>query len=208
MLLRLDKNERSSFDDVRDSYMESQLTRARVPLRAIADVKPEWQTSRIVRRNGVRTLTVRGFVKKGFYGSALLDAVAPKIAALKLPPGYRIYYGGEKFNQDDNMPQLLAALGSAWSLFFLCFSSNSGTSRSPSSLCHRYRWPFLVQRSDCMLPVTPSVSWHLSALSACAVSWCEMQSSSSIILKRRSPRGTPSRKQLQRPGSVVCGPYF
>jgi multidrug efflux pump subunit AcrB len=119
ILLRLEKEERSSFDDVRNSYMESQLTRARVPLRAIADVKPEWQTSRIVRRNGVRTLTVRSFVKKGFYASALLNAVAPKIAALKLPPGYRIYYGGEKFNQDDNMPQLLGALGISLVAIFL-----------------------------------------------------------------------------------------
>jgi len=119
ILLRLDKHERSSFDDVRDAYMESQLTRAKVPLRAIADVKPEWQTSRIVRRNGVRTLTVRSFVKRGFYASTLLNAVAPKIAALKLPPGYRIYYGGEKFNQDDNMPQLLGALGISLVAIFL-----------------------------------------------------------------------------------------
>ena len=119
MLLRLEKDERSSFDDVRDAYMESQLTHARVPLRAIADVKPQWQTSRIVRRNGVRTLTVRSFVKKGFYASALLDAVAPKIAALKLPPGYRIYYGGEKFNQDDNMPQMFGALGISLVAIFL-----------------------------------------------------------------------------------------
>jgi outer membrane protein TolC len=119
ILLRLEKDERSSFDSVRNSYMESQLTRARVPLRAIANVKPEWQTSRIVRRNGVRTLTVRSFVKKGFYASTLLDAVAPKIAALKLPPGYRIYYGGEKFNTDDNMPQLLAALGISLVAIFL-----------------------------------------------------------------------------------------
>jgi len=119
ILLRLDKNERSSFDNVRDAYMESQLTHASVPLRAIAAVKPQWQTSRIVRRNGVRTLTLRSYVKKGFYASALLDSVAPKIAALKLPPGYRIYYGGEQFNQDDNMPQLLGALGISLVAIFL-----------------------------------------------------------------------------------------
>jgi outer membrane protein TolC len=119
LLLRLDKNERSSFDDVSDAYMESQLTNARVPLRSISSVKPEWQTSRIVRRNGVRTLTVRSFVKKGFYASALLDAVAPKIAALKLPPGYWIYYGGEKFNQEDALPQMLGALGISLVAIFL-----------------------------------------------------------------------------------------
>ncbi len=119
LLLRLEKDERSSFDDVRDAYMESQLTHASVPLRSIGSIKPEWQTSRIVRRNGVRTLTVRSFVKKGFYASALLDAVAPKIAALKLPPGYWIYYGGEKFNQDDNMPQMLGALSISVVAIFL-----------------------------------------------------------------------------------------
>ncbi|HME41931.1 MAG TPA: efflux RND transporter permease subunit, partial [Syntrophorhabdales bacterium] len=119
MLLRLDKNERSSFNNVRDAYMDSQLTHASVPLRAVASVNPEWQTSRIVRRNGVRTLTVRSFVKKGFYASRLLDAVTPKIAALKLPPGYRIYYGGEKFNQDDNTPQLFGALGISLVAIFL-----------------------------------------------------------------------------------------
>jgi multidrug efflux pump subunit AcrB/outer membrane protein TolC len=119
LLLRLEEDERASFDDVRDAYMLSLLTRASVPLRSIGSVKPEWQTSRIVRRNGVRTLTVRAFVKKGSYASAVLEAVGPKIAALKLPPGYRIYYGGERFNQDDNMPQLMAALGISLVAIFL-----------------------------------------------------------------------------------------
>jgi len=119
MLLRLEKNERSSFDDVSNTYVTSQFTHASVPLRAIGSVRPEWQTSRIVRRNGVRTLTVRSFVKKGYYASALLDSVAPKIAALKLPPGYHIYYGGEKFNQDSNTPQLLGALGISLVAIFL-----------------------------------------------------------------------------------------
>jgi len=119
ILLRLVKDERSSFDSVGDVYMTSQLTHASVPLRSIASINPEWQASRIVRRNGVRTLTVRSFVKKGFYASALLDAVAPKIAAIKLPPGYSIEYGGEKFNQEDNIPQLLGALGISLVAIFL-----------------------------------------------------------------------------------------
>ncbi len=208
MLLRIEKDERSSFDDVSDAYMESQLTHARVPLRAIADVKPQWQTSRIVRRNGVRTLTLRSFVKRGFYASTLLDAVAPKIAALKLPPGYRIYYGGEKFNQDDNMPQLLGALGISLVAIFLVLLIQFRNISEPLVVMSSIPLALLGATADCLLPITPSVSWHLSALSAYAVSWCEMQSSSSIILKRRLPRGTPSRKQLQRPGSVVCGQYF
>ncbi len=119
LLLRLDKDERSSFDSVGDVYVTSPLTHASVPLRAIANLTPEWQTSRIVRRNGVRTLTVRSFVQEGVYASALLDAVAPKIAAIKLPPGYRIEYGGEKFNKDDNLPHMVGALGISLVAIFL-----------------------------------------------------------------------------------------
>ena len=59
ILLRLAQASRSSFSDVGNAYVSSQLTKARVPLRAVSTLTPEWQTSRIVRRNGVRTLTVR-----------------------------------------------------------------------------------------------------------------------------------------------------
>jgi outer membrane protein TolC len=111
ILLRLEEGSRSSFGDVGDAYISSQLTRARVPLRAISTLEPEWQTSRIVRRNGVRTLTIRAFVDRGHYASQLLEAVRPRIEALPLPPGYRITYGGDKDNTDETMPEMLTALG-------------------------------------------------------------------------------------------------
>ena len=53
------------FADIGNTYVNSELTHARVPLRAVAQLAPEWQTSRIVRRNGVRTLTIRAFPKPG-----------------------------------------------------------------------------------------------------------------------------------------------
>lgn len=119
IMLRLDQGSRSSYADVRNAYVTSQVTHASVPLRSIATLAPEWQTSRIVRRNGVRTLTVRGFVKPDFYGSDLLKKVAPQVKALQLPPGYRIEYGGEKFNQQETFPQMLAALGISLIAIFL-----------------------------------------------------------------------------------------
>ncbi len=61
IVLRLDPAYRESFEDVRNAYLVSPITPARVPLRSTAILAPDWQTSRIVRRNGVRTLTVRGF---------------------------------------------------------------------------------------------------------------------------------------------------
>jgi multidrug efflux pump subunit AcrB/outer membrane protein TolC len=111
IMLRLTEAARSTFGNIRDTYVSSQVTKARVPLRAVSTLEPEWQTSRIVRRNGVRTLTVRAFVDRGHYASQLLEAVRPRIEELPLPPGYRITHGGDKDNTDETMPEMLTALG-------------------------------------------------------------------------------------------------
>jgi len=117
--LRLDQESRSSYSDIGNTYLSSELTRARVPLRAVASLAPEWQTSRIVRRNGVRTLTIRAFAKPDFYASKILAKAMPQIEALELPAGYRIFYGGEKNNQDETFPQMLVALGVSLVAIFL-----------------------------------------------------------------------------------------
>ena len=85
----------------------------------LPQLAPEWQTSRIVRRNGVRTLTIRAFAKPGHYASKILEEAMPKIKAMELPAGYRIYYGGEKDNQDETFPQMLVALGISLVAIFL-----------------------------------------------------------------------------------------
>ena len=117
--LRLDPAFRSSFSNIGNTYVESDLTRAKVPLRAVATVAPDWQTSRIVRRNGVRTLTIRAFTKPGHYASKLLERALPKIQDLELPLGYRIYYGGEQDNQDETFPQMIVALAISLLVIFL-----------------------------------------------------------------------------------------
>ncbi|MBS1827375.1 MAG: efflux RND transporter permease subunit [Acidobacteria bacterium] len=110
IVLRLDAAYRQSFDDVRNAYLTSPVTQARVPLRSVAKLEPEWQTSRIVRRNGVRTLTVRAFAGGGHYATELLDAITPRIARMTLPAGYSVAYGGEQTNTEETMPGMIVAL--------------------------------------------------------------------------------------------------
>jgi outer membrane protein TolC/preprotein translocase subunit SecF len=83
-------------DDVAAATLVSPTTGARIPLREIADVAPEFRPSRIVRRDGARTLTVRSFAVPDVLPSVVLKAAAPKLAALKLPAGMRMEFGGEK----------------------------------------------------------------------------------------------------------------
>ncbi|MEW6429523.1 MAG: efflux RND transporter permease subunit [Thermodesulfobacteriota bacterium] len=117
--LRLDPASRGNFADIGNTYLNSELTRARVPLRAIASLTPEWQTSRIVRRNGMRTLTIRAFPQPGIYASKILEQAMPEIERLPLPAGYRLVFGGEKYNQEETFPQMLAALAISLIAIFL-----------------------------------------------------------------------------------------
>lgn len=117
--LRLDPASRSTFSDIGNTYLDSELTRARVPLRAVATLAPEWQTSRLIRRNGVRTLTIRAFPKPGYYASEILKQAMQQIKALPLPVSYRIDYGGEKNNQAETFPQMLIALAISLVAIFL-----------------------------------------------------------------------------------------
>src|SRR5260370_4879882 len=119
VLLRVDTDQRQSFDDVRNAYITSTLTGQRVPLRSVADIAPQWQIARIVRRNGVRTLTVGSFAEPGHYGSEVLRAIDQKVKAIPLPLGYRIEYGGEIYDQTITFGQMLLALAVSMVSIFL-----------------------------------------------------------------------------------------
>ena len=108
--LRLEPARRQTFNDVANTYVMSPVTGARVPLDSIAAVSPVWDPGRIVRRNGVRTLTVRSWAQGGILPSQVLERVRPAIDKLPLPAGYRVWYGGEYENQNDTFPEMVKAL--------------------------------------------------------------------------------------------------
>jgi multidrug efflux pump subunit AcrB len=108
--LRLDEKNRQTTGDLQNTYLRSPVTGAEVPLRQIADLIPQWQTGRIMHRNGVRTLTVQSETTHDVLPSELLAAIRPAISKLQLPSGYHIEYGGEDFNKKESMGQLITAL--------------------------------------------------------------------------------------------------
>jgi multidrug efflux pump subunit AcrB/outer membrane protein TolC len=108
--LRLAPAFRQNLQDVSSTYVISPVTGARVPLNSIATVSPVWDPGRIVRRNGVRTLTVRAWSDGGVLPSQVLTRVKPAVDSIPVPPGYRISYGGEFENQNDTFPEMVKAL--------------------------------------------------------------------------------------------------
>ena len=108
--LRLEPELRQSFSDIGSTYVMSPVTGARVPLDSIATISPVWDPGRIVRRNGVRTLSIRSGAQGGKLPSQVLEQVRPMTDKLPLPPGYRVWYGGEMENQNDTFPEMVHAL--------------------------------------------------------------------------------------------------
>ena len=108
--LRLDPDQRQTFQNVSDTYVLSSVTGARVPVSAVASLLADWHPGRIVRRNGVRTLTVRAFPADGYLSSQVLAVAQKQIERLPLPAGYRIEYGGEYENQNETFAEMKHAL--------------------------------------------------------------------------------------------------
>jgi multidrug efflux pump subunit AcrB/outer membrane protein TolC len=119
VVFRLDAADRAAVTDVADTYVLSPVTGARVPVSAVATLKPTWEPGRIVRRNGARTITVRAFPGGGRLASQILSEARRKIDALPLPAGYRIEYGGEFANQNETFSEMQKALGVSLVLIFL-----------------------------------------------------------------------------------------
>ncbi|MGD0787506.1 MAG: efflux RND transporter permease subunit [Terracidiphilus sp.] len=119
MVLRLDPADRQSFQNVSDTYVMSPVTGAKVPLAAVATLTSEWQPGRIVRRNGVRTLTVRAFPSGHRLASEILGDARKQLDAVQLPPGYRIEFGGEYENQQETYGEMRNALIVSLVLIFL-----------------------------------------------------------------------------------------
>jgi len=88
-------------------------------MRSVASLTPDWHPGRIVRRNGVRTLSVRAFPSGGRLSSQVLADAQKQIAKLQLPSGYHIEYGGEFENQEETFGEMSYALLISLILIFL-----------------------------------------------------------------------------------------
>lgn len=118
IVFRLDARNRQSSDNLENIYLASPVTDANVPLRQIADLKPQWQTGKIMHRNGVRTLTILSETEGDVLPADLVKEVKDKIAGIPLPAGYRIEYGGEQFNKNETFSQMMVVLAISLVLIF------------------------------------------------------------------------------------------
>ncbi|MBB6365887.1 multidrug efflux pump subunit AcrB [Xanthomonas sacchari] len=126
IVLRGDSDQRARAGNPGDTPIYPSSGAAPLPLSAIADIRLSSEPSTIQRRNLSRAITITGR-NPDLTTDQVVDALADKVAALRLPPGYRIEMGGELEDAAEANQALLQymphALGAILLLFVWQFNS-------------------------------------------------------------------------------------
>ncbi len=111
--LRLKPEERGSLYELNTAFVEG--LNGKVPLDAVADVKPRWAPAVIERRDLNRVIDIRSQVEPGVRGNDVVLSImaSDEMKQLKqeLPGGFQIEVGGMLEESNDSAEQLSASLG-------------------------------------------------------------------------------------------------
>lgn len=119
VVLKSTKGDAASTDDVLTEPIPVLGGLASVPLRQIASLEPTWCNGQLGRRNGIPTVTILAEVERGVNVMSMTTEVGQRLSAIELPEGVSLSYGGELEENNDTMPDCVAALVVAIVLIFL-----------------------------------------------------------------------------------------
>jgi multidrug efflux pump subunit AcrB len=100
-----------------------------LPLRSIATLEPEWTEGTIVRRNGVRTITVQADIHRNIVASSVFKDVRSKLDKLEINDGMIMEYGGDHEATSETMGPLLTSLALSVLLIFFILLLQFKTTR-------------------------------------------------------------------------------
>jgi len=121
VILRLRAAERARLSDIANLYVQASLTDQRVPLRQVSNVSYAMVTTKILRRNHARTITVSAFPAAGVLPSEIMGRARADLMALAsdLPPGFKMEVGGEEEEQVKGFKNLVTVLAISITCIFL-----------------------------------------------------------------------------------------
>lgn len=109
------------FNSIGDVHVSGTIPGSTVHLRQIASIKPEWTEGQIVRRNGIRTISVLGDLKWGINATKANNKVKEYVNAEvlpHLPANIKVSYGGEDELNDEVIPGMMQAMTIAVFIIF------------------------------------------------------------------------------------------
>lgn len=118
--IKSEKADCADFTDLGNELIPASAGLAAVPLRQVADVLPSVKDGQLVRRNGIYTITVMSDVRRDVNVAAFTAQLKKELAAIPLPQGVTLAYGGDDEQDNENMPPIMAALAiAAFIIFFI-----------------------------------------------------------------------------------------
>jgi len=135
--LRFDAAERRDTRSLEDMYLPT-TNGTTVPLRQIAGLQLAPEDGRILRRDGVRTLTVLGYPDGSRLPSNILGALRPQIEKLQRlatwPQGVKVAYGGEDAEVGKSFLELCSVLGLTLLANFVIIALEFNAGRAASTI--------------------------------------------------------------------------
>jgi multidrug efflux pump subunit AcrB len=116
--LRLPGQQRSSLEAVDAVYVEGE--NGKVPIDAVAEIRPRWEPAKIERRELGRKIEVGAQVEEGWLANDVLAAALDRIEAIELDPAYRLEIGGEQEKTKDSQQQMRTSFAISLLLIVLC----------------------------------------------------------------------------------------
>lgn len=120
VVLKTDHKDSAQFTNLGNEYIPVMGGTTSVPLRQFATIKPDFTDGCIVRRNGVRTISVVAEPMRGYNADKLAKQVEARVAKLELPKDVEVHTGGMLEKDTETLPQVsTGVLIAVFIIFFI-----------------------------------------------------------------------------------------
>jgi len=97
-------------EDVGNATVSGMVPSVNIPLRQIAKVQPDWSEGQIVRRNGVRTISVFADMQRNLNLNNVTDKAIKEVSTIHMPKGVTMSLGGQRESDNEYGPQIYGGL--------------------------------------------------------------------------------------------------
>jgi multidrug efflux pump subunit AcrB len=165
---------------------------------------PEFSSgpARIDRLDRERTVTIRAFTQSGFLNSTVTRDVFARLAALQLPPGYKIALGGQAEAQSRSfgglLPAILVAMFGILAVLILEFRSFA------VSTVVAFVIPFGIMGGLVALTIAGEALSFIAIIGLIALIGIEIKNSILLVefANQERARGAPLREAIEKAGEV------
>lgn len=110
VVLKSEQTNNDAANSLNDEYIPVLGGVSAVPLRQLANITPDWTQGCLVRRNGVRTISISAEPMRGFNAEALTKQLNEKIAQLDIPRTLTVTTGGMAEKDGETMPMVYSGV--------------------------------------------------------------------------------------------------